>query len=168
MRDSSKTNKDIYILDKLAIIETYGNDGDKKTLAHAIKNLSSKLFYDEDTLRAYLKNKSNIIRPELAKSLNDNGMSEYYLSMRSLLYQMSCTGTTLFKTNEKIALSTMLFDYTEKQEWTVDEICQNAGAYIDCKKDKIETALSNKDFFLFNEASQTYSLNIHGLCEKVN
>ena len=158
-------NKNVLVLDKEAIIKKFG--GEKKTQAEAYRNLARVLGYDAETLQSY-KIFRKTLRPEVAMRLDEQNLSQYYLNIKTLLYLMCIKGTTkkgIGGTNEKIALATMLLDYPEKTTWTCEEITNSAKTYVDCTVDKISKALKNTS--LFNDEGNLYSLNIHGICSKL-
>lgn len=155
-------NKSIILLDGEALIEQYGSK------ANVYSELAPILRYELDTLRSY-----NIfvkpLRPEFAIKLDEVGMSECYLNIRTLLYQMCVTGTTIFGINEKIALAPMLFDYSEKkQSWTSEEIYALAKPHVkSCTLSKIEEALKNNNVFKHDSETGQYSINVHGICSLI-
>jgi len=152
--------KSIILLDGEALKEQYGSK------ANAYSALAPILGYDPETLLSYNIFGKKPLRPEVAMRLDEVGMSEYYLNIRTLLYQMCVTGTTMFGTNEKIALAPMLFDYSgKKQSWTSEEIYSLAKPHVkSCTLNKIEDALKNEKVFKHDSETGQYSINVHGIC----
>lgn len=155
--------KSIILLDKEALIEQYG------TKANVYNELVPILRYEPETLQSYNIFGEKPLRPEVAMRLDEVGMSEYYLNIRTLLYNMCVTGTTLFGTNEKIALAPMLFDYSaKKHSWTSEEIYSLAKPHVkSCTLSKIEEALKNERVFKYNSEAEQYSINVHGICSLI-
>ena len=82
---------------------------------------------------------------------------------------MCVTGTTIFGTNEKIALTPMLFDYSaKKQSWTSEELFSLAKPHVkSCTLNKIEKALKNERVFKYASKTGQYSINVHGICSLI-
>ena len=159
-------NKNTYIIDIKALIEDFG--GDRKTKTNALEKWAQRLSTDKDTLEDDIKIRKPVIRPELAMKLAEGGMSEYYFDFRTLLYLLSVTGTTIFRTNDKIVLATMAFEYPDIMSWSDQDIYDYVkDSLSNCKLKRIQDALKNTDLFIFN-TDGTYSLNMHGLCQIVN
>ena len=154
-------NQNTFILDKEAVLEDFGDS--KKRKAVAIKRLSKTLHYETDTLLSYSIFSKKTIIPELATHFDEANLSKYYLDTRTLFYKMSCTGTTVFHINEKIVLSSMLFEYPDKTEWTSEEVYEYAKKHVKCTLTKINDAMLNSTLFT-NNKNGTYSINIHGIC----
>ena len=155
--------KSIILLDGEALITQYGSK------ANVYSKLAPILRYDPETLRSYNIFGKKPLRPEVAMRLDEVGMSECYLNIRTLLYQMCVTGTTIFGTNEKIALTPMLFDYSaKKQSWTSEELFSLAKPHVkSCTLNKIEKALKNERVFKYASKTGQYSINVHGICSLI-
>lgn len=151
---------------------------------YQIDDLATDLDYNSDTLihseeyrilnyaiGIVSVNESTLtINRNLAKAFKDNGMEACCLDVNKLLLIMNATGTTIFKTNEKILITCMIFNYPEIILWDESSIFRYAKVEVDIKLDKakIKDTLANSDAFVLDKTTGKYRLNIDVIVSRMN
>lgn len=160
-----------------------------KEYNYSIDDLSEKLKnskgepYNTDTLlrregyRIFNDSKGTIsvnestftINRNLAKALKDIRMERCFLDVNKFLFFKDATGITVFKTNEKILITCMIFGFPEIIEWDETSIYNYAKDEADIKlnKAKIKAALENSDAFTKGKTTGKYKLNIDAIISRI-
>ena len=83
---------------------------------------------------------------------------------------MNATGTTIFKTNEQILITCMIYEYPETIVWDESSIFRYAKDEADIKLDKakIKDTLANSDAFVLDKTTGKYKLNIDVIVSRMN